>query len=197
MISASKCLFVGFVCRYLGKNTQPWFLYGADLQPQDRISEVSKLPTWWRGARADLQEVQREGPGRGARAPRALRGFRAQSQRFTQAQALLARLRPRCAGALVRGNGSREGLRATLCEGILSPQQIAEVEHRDTFFRCVGSPEIGLMQLCVRWEARRKKLTDQIWDLDPDIVSLVSALACLRVSLVLCRSGMLGLPIQG
>ncbi|CAJ1441348.1 unnamed protein product [Effrenium voratum] len=29
------------------------------------------------------------------------------------------------------------------------------------------------MQLCVRWEARRKKLTDQIWDLDPDIVSLV------------------------
>lgn len=30
-----KCLaFFGGLVRYLGKNTQPWFLYGADIEPE-------------------------------------------------------------------------------------------------------------------------------------------------------------------
>ncbi|CAL1151005.1 unnamed protein product [Cladocopium goreaui] len=43
-------------------------------------------------------------------------------------------------------------------EGILSPEQIQEVETQDAFFR---------------WESRREKLVNQIVDLDPDVVSLV------------------------
>lgn len=84
---------------YLGKNTQPWFLYGADISAEDR-ERVFKL--------------------------------------FNQ-----------------RGSDGKPMHKwPEYVKGILSPEQIKEVECQDAFFR---------------WESRRQKLANQIVDLDPDV----------------------------
>jgi len=88
---------------YLGKNTQPWFLYGADIEPEAR-EKVFKL--------------------------------------FNQ-----------------RGtDGKPQNKWPEYVKGILSPQQIEEVELQDAFFR---------------WESRREKLVNKIMELDADVLSLV------------------------
>lgn len=88
---------------YLGKNTQPWFLYGAEIEPEAR-EKIFKL-------------FNQRGP-----------------------------------------DGTPKHKWPEYVEGILSPEQIQEVETQDAFFR---------------WESRREKLVNQIVDLDPDVVSLV------------------------
>jgi len=88
---------------YLGKNIQPWFLYGADIEPQER-------------------------------------------------EAIFARFNER------GEDGKPKYAWPDYAKGILSQEAITAVEHYDAFFR---------------WENRRQKLVDQIWENNPDVLSLV------------------------
>eukprot|EP00440_Ansanella_granifera_P013893 gb/GFBE01015094.1/.p1 GENE.gb/GFBE01015094.1/~~gb/GFBE01015094.1/.p1 ORF type:complete len:686 (+),score=125.29 gb/GFBE01015094.1/:1-2058(+) len=88
---------------YLGRNTQPWFLYGADITAEVRESIFSRFH---------------------ARGP----------------------------------DGKPLYSWPAYAEGILTPQQIAEVERQDGFFR---------------WDKRSIKLIDTIRELDADVMSLV------------------------
>ncbi|CAE7538806.1 rlmE [Symbiodinium natans] len=88
---------------YLGKNTQPWFLYGADIDAEER----AKIFACFNERRPD---------------------------------------------------GTPKHAWPDYVTGILSAEEIAEVERYDAFFR---------------WDFRRQKLLEQIGIMDPDVLSLV------------------------
>ncbi|CAE8705895.1 unnamed protein product, partial [Polarella glacialis] len=88
---------------YLGMNTKPWFLYGADISSDEREDVFKRFYA--------------KGP-----------------------------------------DGKQKYIWPGFVEGILSPEQIREVERQDNFFK---------------WDQRKVKLVDKIREMDADVISLV------------------------